>query len=53
MHIYAFLAEWQSSASDGTNVVKLFEEAVRAGRACRENPPDDFYADVMRLINDE
>jgi hypothetical protein len=31
------------SAADGTNVVKVFEEAIRKGLECKEKPPDDFF----------
>lgn len=31
------------SAADGTNVVKVFNEAIRKGLECKEKPPDDFF----------
>ena len=33
-----------ASASDGTNVVKVFTEAIERGMEAKENPPQDFYS---------
>ncbi len=42
------------SASDGTNVVKVFEMAIRAALEHKAKPPEDeFEADVYKLINDD
>jgi len=41
------------SAADGTNVVKIFNEAVKLGLDNKLNPPDTFYSEVMDLLNDE
>jgi Rab-like protein 2 len=41
------------SASDGTNVVKVFEEAMRLGKSCRDAPPKDFLSEVMDLLDEE
>ena len=40
------------SASDGTNVVKLFEDAIRAAVAYKENP-GDFMDEVLDLLHDK
>jgi len=40
------------SASDGTNVVKVFHEAITLGQRFKENPEEDFFNDVMSLIHD-
>ena len=41
------------SAADGTNVVKIFKEALEKGLHYKLNPPkDDFMTDVMDLLND-
>eukprot|EP00741_Cyanophora_paradoxa_P015426 tig00020875_g14889.t1 len=40
------------SASDGTNVVKIFKEAVRLGIKYKEMPPQDFYQEVLSLLSD-
>jgi Rab-like protein 2 len=43
------------SASDGTNVVQCFNEAIRLAVQCRDNPPedDDFMNQVLELINED
>ncbi len=41
-----------ASASDGTNVVQLFEEAIQSAVKCKEKPPADFYSDVMNLLGE-
>ena len=41
------------SASDGTNVVKVFEMAIREALNNKENPTDEFEAEVYKLINDD
>eukprot|EP00744_Colponema_vietnamica_P010563 GILI01014915.1.p1 GENE.GILI01014915.1~~GILI01014915.1.p1 ORF type:complete len:227 (+),score=43.34 GILI01014915.1:30-683(+) len=41
------------SASDGTNVVKVFNEAVKLALENKLNPPDTFYADVMDLLKED
>eukprot|EP00743_Colponemidia_sp_Colp-15_P001179 GILK01001295.1.p1 GENE.GILK01001295.1~~GILK01001295.1.p1 ORF type:complete len:243 (-),score=45.07 GILK01001295.1:268-951(-) len=41
------------SASDGTNVVKVFNEAVKMAKQNKENPPDEFMATVMDLLKDD
>jgi Rab-like protein 2 len=40
------------SAAEGTNVVKVFEEAIRLGIACKEKPPDDFFDEVLEFLNE-
>lgn len=41
------------SAADGTNVVKLFEEALTLGLENKLNPPDTFMKDVLEFLNEE
>jgi len=41
------------SASDGTNVVKVFKAAIAAGLQNKEHPPESFYSDVMKLLGEE
>ena len=42
------------SASDGTNVVALFEAAIDAAVGYKENPAkDDFMTDVLSLLNEK
>lgn len=41
------------SAADGTNVVKIFEDAVRKALDYKENPPASFERDVLELLNDD
>lgn len=41
------------SASDGTNVVKVFSDAIRLGVQCRDNPPKDFYDQVLDLLDED
>eukprot|EP01086_Lenisia_limosa_P017598 TRINITY_DN8930_c0_g1_i1.p1 TRINITY_DN8930_c0_g1~~TRINITY_DN8930_c0_g1_i1.p1 ORF type:complete len:194 (+),score=38.28 TRINITY_DN8930_c0_g1_i1:168-749(+) len=39
------------SAADGTNVVKVFTEAVKLGKKFQEHAPKNFVADVMDLLD--
>eukprot|EP01016_Furgasonia_blochmanni_P014798 TRINITY_DN1787_c0_g1_i2.p1 TRINITY_DN1787_c0_g1~~TRINITY_DN1787_c0_g1_i2.p1 ORF type:complete len:274 (-),score=25.57 TRINITY_DN1787_c0_g1_i2:86-907(-) len=41
------------SAADGTNVVRIFSEAIKLGLENKLNPPDKFYSEVMELLNDD
>ncbi len=41
------------SASDGTNVVKVFNNALEAALERKENPPDDYYSQVMDLLEED
>jgi len=42
------------SAADGTNVVKMFKEAIRLGLKHKQNPPeDDIYAQVANLFPED
>lgn len=41
------------SASDGTNVVKVFGEAIRMGVTYRDNPPEDFVSEVLDLLAED
>ena len=41
------------SAADGTNVVKIFRDALTLAAEYKKNPPkDDFMADVMDLLGE-
>lgn len=40
------------SASDGTNVVKVFQAAIMAGKQHKDSPPDDYFSEVMALLGD-
>jgi len=41
-----------ASAADGTNVVKIFQEAMKMGHEYKTNPPkDDFMAEVMETLD--
>ncbi|PRP84547.1 rab-related GTPase [Planoprotostelium fungivorum] len=42
-----------ASASDGTNVVQIFEEAIKAGMEFNEKPPQDFVSDVLSLLAED
>ena len=41
------------SAADGTNVVRIFEDAVRKSLYYKRNPPQSFEKDIMDLLNDD
>ena len=42
------------SAADGTNVVQIFEEALKKGYEYKLNPPkDDFMNEVMELLHED
>ena len=42
------------SAADGTNVVQIFRDALAMALNYKKNPPkDDFFADVMELLEDD
>ena len=43
-----------ASSAEGTNVVKIFNEAIRLGKICRDNPPasDNFIDEVLDLLGD-
>lgn len=40
------------SASDGTNVVKIFQTAIMAGIKWKASPKDDFYQEVLDLLGE-
>ncbi|PNW70497.1 hypothetical protein CHLRE_17g722350v5 [Chlamydomonas reinhardtii] len=40
------------SASDGTNVVKIFNMAIMAGMRWKAAPKDDFYQEVLDLLGE-
>eukprot|EP01112_Ceratiomyxa_fruticulosa_P001060 TRINITY_DN1102_c0_g4_i2.p1 TRINITY_DN1102_c0_g4~~TRINITY_DN1102_c0_g4_i2.p1 ORF type:complete len:191 (+),score=37.38 TRINITY_DN1102_c0_g4_i2:161-733(+) len=39
------------SASDGTNVVKVFNEAIQLGYQCKLNPPEDFLEEMLDSVS--
>ena len=42
------------SAADGTNVVKIFRDALDLAMEYKKNPPkDDFMADVLDLLGED
>jgi len=42
------------SASEGTNVVKVFNEAIKMGHQYQLNPDsDDFLAEIMDLLHED
>ena len=42
------------SAADGTNVVAIFEQALKNGLTYKQNPhEDDFMNDVLDLLKDD
>ena len=41
------------SASDGTNVVKMFNAVLEAALKRKEAPPDDYYSQVMDLLQED
>ena len=40
------------SASDGTNVVKVFQQAIMTGLEHKENPSDDFMTMALELLGE-
>jgi hypothetical protein len=40
------------SASDGTNVVKIFQLAMRTGIKYQAEPKEDFYQEVLDLLGE-
>jgi Rab-like protein 2 len=38
------------SASDGTNVVSLFQDAIRAAWQCKRTPSNDLIDDVLEAV---
>eukprot|EP00921_Rhytidocystis_pertsovi_P015153 GHVQ01024212.1.p1 GENE.GHVQ01024212.1~~GHVQ01024212.1.p1 ORF type:complete len:206 (+),score=24.38 GHVQ01024212.1:699-1316(+) len=41
------------SASDGTNVIQVFEEGMRLAIQNKLNPPDDIMAEMMDLLGED
>jgi len=41
-----------ASASDGTNVVQVFERAIKEAVKFKSRPPSDFVSDVMSLLSE-
>merc|ERR1711879_717083 len=41
------------SASDGTNVVRVFKEAVSLAIKNKQNPPDEVMAEIYNLLKDD
>jgi len=42
-----------TSAADGTNVVKIFNEALRLGIENKNNPDANFVNDVLDMLADD
>lgn len=40
------------SAADGTNIVKVFEQAIRAGLEHKEKGPTDFVSECLELFDE-
>ena len=40
------------SASDGTNVVKVFQQAIILGLQHKENPSDDYLTMALELLGE-
>lgn len=41
------------SASDGTNVVRVFKESIRLAIKNKEQPPDEVMAEIWNLLKDD
>merc|ERR1719410_1050309 len=41
-----------TSSSDGTNVVRVFQEAIQLAIKNKENPPDEVMAEIYALLRD-
>lgn len=41
-----------ASASDGTNIVQIFETAIKEAAKCQEKGPSDFVSDVLNLLEE-
>ena len=41
------------SASDGTNVVRIFEELIKIGVEHKKNPKNNYYEKIMDILDDE
>jgi Rab-like protein 2 len=41
------------SASDGTNVVKVFTQAIKMGKHLKDHPTDDFLQEVLDFLDEE
>lgn len=42
-----------TSSSDGTNVVRVFNEAIGLAIRNKEQPPDEVMAEIYKLLNDD
>jgi Rab-like protein 2 len=40
-----------ASAADGTNVVKIFSDAIEAAHQFKENPTDDFISEALEAVD--
>jgi Rab-like protein 2 len=40
------------SASDGTNVVQVFETAMKLALKCKNKPPSDYVSDVLSFLDE-
>merc|ERR1712187_390859 len=41
------------SSSDGTNVVRVFKEAISLAIKNKEQPPDEVMAEIFNLLRDD
>mmetsp|Transcript_148865 Transcript_148865/g.476758 ORF Transcript_148865/g.476758 Transcript_148865/m.476758 type:complete len:89 (-) Transcript_148865:268-534(-) len=41
------------SSSDGTNVVRVFKEAIALAIMNKEQPPDEVMAEIYNLLRDD
>lgn len=46
-HSYCYPSVFFCSAADGTNVVKLFEEIIKAGWKYKENPTEEDFTELV------
>ena len=40
-----------ASAADGTNVVKIFEDAIKLALQFKKNPDEDFYEQALQIAD--
>ena len=46
-------AFYLTSAADGTNVVRIFEELIQMGLEHKHNPKKDFSEKILDLLDDD
>mmetsp|Transcript_41075 Transcript_41075/g.81063 ORF Transcript_41075/g.81063 Transcript_41075/m.81063 type:complete len:210 (+) Transcript_41075:61-690(+) len=47
-----YLPFYFTSSSDGTNVVRVFQEAIQLAIKNKENPPDEVMAEIYNLLKE-